>query len=240
MNKKILSMALVCIAGNAAAEGQWTVGILGVGATGVYVDEDDAAGFAPLLSYDTEKFHIGLDGLSYQVYDYGLGQLDVVLGYRGAPAFPDDNPLFDGLKRDDAVELGISTQLEFGNAYLGLDTMTDVTDAHGGTEADLSVGYVVAAGNFQFDAAVGARFRDEKLNQYLYGVTPAEATADRAAFTAENTTTAFANMTVAYAISDNLTAMAQVSFEDIGDNQDSPLVDKSSSTGIGLGLAWSF
>lgn len=240
MCKKILSAALICFAGAASAEGQWTIGLLASGATGVYVGEKDEAGFAPLLSYDTEKLHVGLDGVSYQVYDYGLGQIDVVLGYRGAPAFPDKNPLFDGLKREDAVELGISTQLEFGDAYVGLDTLTDVTNAHGGTEADITVGYVMAAGRFQLDAAVGARFRDDKLNQYLYGVSTDEATSDRSAFTAKNTTTGFASLTAAYAITENLTAVAQISYEDIGKNRDSPLVAKSSSTGIGLGMAWTF
>lgn len=240
MCKKILSAALICFASGASAEGQWTIGALGVGATGVYVDEKDEAGFAPILSYDTEKLHVGLDGLSYQVYDYGVGQIDVALGYRGAPAFPDKNPLFDGLKREDAVELGISTQLEFGDAYVGLDAFKDVSDTHEGIEADFTFGYVMAAGNFQLDAAVGARFRDNKLNQYLYGVSAAEATADRSAFTAEKTTTAFANLTVGYAITENITAMAQVSYEDIGKNHDSPLVAKSSSTGVGLGIAWTF
>ncbi len=240
MRKKIMSMALICIVSGASAEGDWTVGILGVGATGVYVGEDDAASFAPILSYDTEKFHIGLDGLSYQVYDYGLGQIDLVLGYRGAPAFPEKKALFDGLKREDAVELGISTQMEFGNAYVGLDTLTDVTNAHGGTEADISLGYVINAGGLQIDAAVGAKYRDDKLNQYLYGVSAAEATAGRSAFSAKNTTTAFANLTVAYPITDNLAAVAQIGYEDLGKNGDSPLVKKSSTTGIGIGVAWTF
>lgn len=240
MCKKILCAISICFAGAASADGQWTIGVLGGGATGVYVGEKDEAGFVPLLSYDTEKLHVGLDGLSYQVYDYGLGQVDVVLGYRGAPSFPTKNSLFDGLKRDDALELGISTQLDFGDIYLGLDTLTDITDAHGGTEADLTIGYVMAAGRFQLDAAVGARFRNDKLNQYLYGVSASESTSARSAFAAKNTTTGFANLTAAYAITENLAALAQISYEDIGNNRKSPLVAKSSSTGISLGMAWTF
>ncbi|NSX55400.1 hypothetical protein [Parasulfitobacter algicola] len=81
MRKQMLSVVLVIMASAASAEGQWTVGGAGVAATGIYVGEEDTASFAPVISYDTERFHIGLDGLSYQVFDYGLGQVDVALGY---------------------------------------------------------------------------------------------------------------------------------------------------------------
>lgn len=240
MRNKMLSLVLAFTANTASAEGQWTVGGAGIGATGIYVGEEDTAGFAPIISYETEKFYIGLDGLSYQVFDYGLGQVDVALGYRGAPAFPDMDPLFDGLKRDDAVELGVSTNLDFGNAYVGINALADISDAHGGKEADFNVGYVLNVGNLQVDTAVGARYRDAALNQYLFGVTEAEATAIRPAYAAKDTTTAFANVTVAYPITDTLSAVGQIGYEGLGDNQDSPLVEKASSTSIGLGVIWSF
>ncbi len=240
MNKRMLSVVLAFTAGTASAEGQWTVGGAGVGATGIYVGEEDTASFAPVISYDTERFHIGLDGLSYQVFDYGLGQVDVALGYRGAPAFPDETPLFDGLKRDDAIELGLSTQLDFGNAYVGIGALTDISDAHGGTEADLNIGYIMNMDNLQVNAALGARYRDAALNQYLFGVSQAEANASRPAYAAKETTTAFANVTIAYPITEVITAVGQIGYEDLGENQDSPLVEKASSTSIGLGAIWTF
>ncbi|AUQ52316.1 putative outer membrane protein (plasmid) [Phaeobacter inhibens] len=240
MSRTMLSLALALLAGTASAEGQWTVGGAGIGATGIYVGEENTASFAPVIIYDTEKFHIGLDGLSYQVFDYGLSQVDVALGYRGAPAFPDKDPLFEGLKRDDAVELGLSIQLEFGNAYVGIGALTDISDGHGGTEADFNIGYIMNVGNLQVDTALGARYRDAALNQYLFGVTGAEATAIRPAYAAKYTTTAFANVTVAYPITDTITAMGQIGCEDLGDNQDCPLVEQASSTSIGLGVIWTF
>lgn len=240
MRRTMLSVALALVAGTACAEGLWTIGGAGLGATGIYVGEKDTASFAPVISFDTEKFHIGLDGLSYQIFDYGLGQIDVALGYRGAPAFPDKGPLFEGLVRDDAVELGLSTQLDFGNAYLGIGALTDISDAHGGTEADLNIGYIVHVGNLQVDGALGVRYRDAALNQYLFGVSDEEASAIRPAYTAEETTTAFANVTIAYPITDAITVVGQIEYEDLGDNQDSPLVEKDSSKSIGLGLIWTF
>lgn len=240
MCKRLLVMAFMCAATSASADGPWTIGVFAIGSTDVYLGDDQEVGFAPIISYDTEKLHVGVDGLSYQVYDYGLGQLDVVLGYRGAPAFPDKNARFAGLERDDAVEAGISTQLAFGNAYVGLSTLTDISDAHGGTEADVTFGYATLIGDVQIDVSVGARYRTAKLNQYLYGVSAAEATADRSAYTANDTTTAFADITIGYALTENVTAVAQIGYEDIGENLDSPLISKSSALGVGLGVAWRF
>ncbi|MCK0122704.1 MipA/OmpV family protein [Loktanella sp. F6476L] len=240
MCKRLLALAFMCAGTSASADGPWTIGVFATGATDVYLGDDQEVGFAPIISYDTDRLHIGVDGLSYQFYDYGLGQLDVVLGYRGAPVFPDKNPRFAGLKRDDAVEAGISTQLAFGNAYVGLNTLTDITDAHGGTEADLTIGYTTLVGDVQFDASVGARYRTAKLNQFLYGVSDVEATTNRRAYTANDTTTAFADITIGYAVTDAIIAVAQIGYEDIGENIDSPLTSKSSALGVGLGLVWSF
>lgn len=240
MCKKLLSLALICFANTAVAQGNWTIGVLAVDATDVYTGGQDAPSFAPIISYDTEKLHIGFDGVSYQVYDYGFGQIDVGVAYRAAPGFPDKSALFNGLKRKDAVELAVGTQLEFGNLYVGLDALTDVTGVHKGTEADATIGYVMQAGQFQIDAAIGARYRTAELNQYLFGVAPGEVTDARSAFKADATTTGFANLTIGYPITDSVTAVAQFSIEETGKNKDSPLVSRSSAVGVGLGVAWTF
>jgi outer membrane protein len=240
MLKQFLATSLVCISAGAHAEGAWNVGVLAFGTTGTYIGEDNEAGLAPVLSYETENLYIGLDGLSYKVLDFESGQISVALGYRDGPGFPDDDPLFDGLEREAAVELGINSVFEFGSAFVAINSMTDISDAHGGSAADFSLGYVMAPGAFQVSAALGARVQDAKLNQYLYGVTAAEATSDRSAFTADRTTTAFASMTVAYPLSGTVTAIGAVDYEDLGDNANSPLVDKSDVIGVGFGLVMTF
>ncbi|WP_342076917.1 MipA/OmpV family protein [Yoonia sp. SS1-5] len=240
MFKKLLTGTVICIGTGAYADGEWTVGILGVGTTGTYVGEDDTVGVAPFLTYETDRLSVGLDGVSYNVLEYQQGTVGLALGYRGGPDFPNKDPLFDGLKRDDAVEAGITAQLDFGNAYVSLHTMTDVSDTHGGTEANVVVGYAIAPGSFVVSAEVGARFRDKDLNQYLYGVSATEATAARSAYAADQTTTAFANLAVVYPVTQTISAVGIVEYEDLGSNADSPLVDKSDVVGVGLGLIMSF
>ncbi len=240
MTKTIWTAALICLATGAQAEGQWTLGILGGGSTGYYVGEKDQLGAVPFIAYDTEKFHIGLDGLSYQVLDFGIGQIDASLGYRAAPEFPGDDPLFDGLKRDSAIELGLSTRLDFGNAYLGLSADKDVSDVHDGVEANASVGYAVGLGSVGIDATVGAKFRDANLNQYLYGVSKAEQRPGRAAFAAGDTVTGFASITASYSLTRTVSVFGQADYESLGDNADSPLVDEDGVFGVKLGVLMQF
>lgn len=240
MTRTVWVAALIFCATGAYAEGTWTFGLIGGGTKGVYVGEDDYTyGAVPMLSYDTERLHIGLDGVSYEAFDYGIGTVSLSLGYRGAPDFPDKD-LFKGLKRDGAVEAGIGTMLNFGDAYLGLDVSKDITDAHKGTEATATIGYVLDAGAFQVDMAIGAKYRDAKLNQYLYGVTAAEATSVRAAYTAEKTTTGFASLTVGYPITDSVTLIGSVDYEDLGKSADSPLVKEQHPVSFGLGAIMRF
>lgn len=240
MFRQIFTSALICIGTGALADGEWTVGVLGVGGTGTYVNEGDEAGIAPILTYETENLSVSLDGISYDVLDFQQGSVSVALGYRGGPTFPDDDPLFDGLERDGAVEAGIAAQMDFGDAYLSLETMTDVSDTHDGTEVNVALGYAVAPGAFIVSAELGARFRDAKLNQFLYGVAADEVMAARASYSAEKTTTAFANMAVIYPITQSVSAVGVIEYEDLGSNTDSPIVDKSEVFGIGLGLVMTF
>lgn len=240
MFRQIFATTLLLAAPQAKAEGQWTIGVIGVGTTGTYIGEEETGGIAPLLSYDTDRLHIGLDGVSYDVFASQQASVAVALGYRAAPAFPEDDPLFKGLDRDDAVELGVSAQLDFGDAYVSAGAMADVSDAHGGIEAHAAVGYALAPGAFEIIAEAGARFRDEKLNQYLYGVTAAEATPDRLEYAAQDTTTAFATLSVSHPLTDRLSAIGLVDYESFGRNEDSPLIDTSETVAVGLGLLMSF
>jgi outer membrane scaffolding protein for murein synthesis (MipA/OmpV family) len=240
MFRQILATSLICISTGAIAEGQWTLGVLGIGTTGTYVGDDDFAGFAPIITYETERLRFGLEGIAYDVFEFEQGHVGVALGYRDGAPFPEKGALFKGLKRDGAVEAGIQSQLEFGNAYVSLDTFTDISDEHDGNEASIALGYAVTAGDFVVGAELGARYRDANLNQFLYGVSAVEATSNRAKYSADETTTAFASMTVAYPITETMSAIGLIQYEGLGDNADSPLVDDDDVFTGGIGIVMSF
>ncbi|WP_341367321.1 MipA/OmpV family protein [Yoonia sp. BS5-3] len=239
MKRLYWAALLACGATEAAAEGQWTLGVIAGGSDGIYTGAEDEFGIIPFASYDTERLHIGLDGLSYKIISTDQGQITAHLGYRAAPGFPDTD-LFEGLEREDAVEIGIGTQWQFGNAYAGVNIMTDASDVHNGAEAITSLGYVMSIGDLQLDASVGGIYRNAELNQYLFGVGADEATATRPAFAADDTVSGFASLTAAYPITDQIVAFGQVGYQDLSVHEDSPLIDKDGVVDVGLGVMMTF
>lgn len=240
MKNLILAVSMTGICATAAtAEGVWIAGA-GVNASqSPYVGDKDEASLFPYLAYETDRLHVGVDGLSYTVLDNGGLSLDVTLDPRFAPDFP-GTELFDGLKRDDALELGFNATYHFGAAYAGLSFAHDVTDAHEGYEGAASVGYELELGQLGINAAAGVKFRDANLNNYLFGVSDDEATATRAAFDVGDTTTAFASLTAIYPLSDTMFLLGEISVEDLGDAAKSPLVDEERLADITLAVGFQF
>ena len=227
------------LASSAAAEGDWIVGLIVQGDSQIYEGGTDDAILLPYLAYETDRLHIGLDGISYQALDYGDLAVDVTLNARFGPDFP-DTTLFEGLDRDTAFELGFDAQYNFGAAYVGLALAGDISGAHDGYEGQASLGYAFETGALALDVSAGVILRDANLNAYLYGVSAAEATATRAAFDLGDTTNGFASVSAAFALSDQAYLIAEVSYEDLGDARNSPLVSKSESTEISIGIGFQF
>jgi len=111
---------------------------------------------------------------------------------------------------------------------------------HKGHEASAFAGVTFETGALEIEAGIGARHRSESLNQYLFGVSSTEVNASRAAFSAEKSTTGYASLTGIYALDSDMALVGDISFEDIGKMDASPLVNKSSSTSIALGLIFQF
>ncbi|MEL6641792.1 MAG: MipA/OmpV family protein [Pseudomonadota bacterium] len=221
------------------AEGTWTIGAFAAGGQSPYVGDKDEAALFPYLAYDTDTLHIGIDGLSYTLLDTGDLAFDVILTPRFAPDFPKTD-LFDGLKRDDALELGFDATYAFGAAYVGLAAAGDITDAHEGYSAQARIGYTFDVGDAAIDLAAGVEFRDAKLNNYLYGVADNETTATRTAFDVGDSTTAFASLSAVYPLSNNIFMIGEVSVEDLGDVSKSPLVDRDRVTDLTIGVGFQF
>ena len=224
----------------AHADGVWTLGLFASVEDGLYANSKDEAEVMPYFAYDTERFHFGLDGIAYHAVVTDAATLSFLLSPRMEPNYP-KGPVFAGLKRDAAVELGFDGQYNFGSVYIGASGLFDISDTHNGYELSTKLGYGFESGAFSLDANVGVRHRSKELNQYLFGVSPAEATAARAAFQAGKTTTAIANISAAYALSDQLSLISDISVEEIGNTRNSPLANNiKSNTSLAVGMVFKF
>lgn len=242
----ITILALATVNGSTAlAEGTWTFGALIDAETGIYVGQNDEASLLPYVSYESERFSFSLhDGLAYQVFegDGPNGQtaaVSFVLSPRWAPDFGDD-PLFDGLKRDTAIEAGVAGHYEAGLFFVDAEALIDISDTHKGHEVSAFAGVQYEVGAVAIEAGIGARYRNDDLSQHLFGVGTSEVNTARAAYAPGSTTSVFASVTALYAISDSLAVVGDITFEDLGDVDASPLVDKSTQTSVTFGMLYRF
>ncbi|MCF2870340.1 MipA/OmpV family protein [Octadecabacter sp. G9-8] len=221
------------------AEGDWIVGLLLDGSQSPFVGGQDSVQALPYIAYETGRLHIGIDEISYALVDSGRFDLSVMLDPRFAADLP-DTALFDGLKRDDAFEAGFAASYAFGDASANLSVQHDVSGVHDGLAAKLSLSHEAQLGAVGLDFTAGVKFQDSDLNNYLHGVATADVTADRAAFEMDNTINAFAQMNALMPISDNAFLLGEVTYTDLGEAADSPLVNRDHIADVTLGLLFQF
>lgn len=239
---KVSLPVLVCscaLANTAYAEGDWIVGVLADGSQSPYIGGTDSVDLIPYIAYETDRLHVGIDEISYGLVDTGNLALSVMLDPRFADDLP-DTALFEGLTRDTAFEAGFAASYAFGAASANLSLQHDVSGVHDGFAGEMSFGYEAAFGQIALDLTAGLKFRDENLNNYLYGVSAADVTADRAAFEMDNTVNAFAEVTALMQVTDNAFLLGEVRYTDLGEAADSPLVDRDNVTDVTLGLLFQF
>ncbi len=226
------------------AESQWTLGLGVAGGTSVYVNQKDEVGILPFVSYETERFRIGLDGLAYKAVTTESFGLEFALALGEAPDIKElakRDRRFAGLVRDTPVELGFSASYRTGIVQLGASLMQDVASASEGYRAEVTAGVGVPLGAGMFDIGVGARLRDAKLNNFLFGVSAAEANGLRPAYDVGSTVQPFLAGSLAFPVNDSVSLVGFFEYEMLDDKvTKSPLVDDNEDAAIGVGLGVMF
>jgi len=251
LSKSLLMLAsLVFIAGPAVAEGQgsagqWTAGLIVSTENGHYAGIDSGATLLPYVSYDSARVHFSVtEGLAYHIrpaadpMSEGT-KLSVLLTPRLDPGLRTKGA-FATLDRDIAFELGLRGRHNMRNLFGEAEVLGDISGVHNGYEASAAVGVGFAVNRLQFEAKAGVRHRSKSLNQYMFGVSAAEATATWTAYNTKATTTGFASLSGSYALRQNVILVGEFSFEDLGRMENSPIVDEAANSTLNLGVLYRF
>ena len=119
--------------------------------------------------------------------------------------------------------------------------MQDVASASEGYRAEVTAGVGVPLGAGMFDIGVGARLRDAKLNNFLFGVSAAEANGLRPAYDVGSTVQPFLAGSLAFPVNDRVSLVGFFEYEMLDDKvTKSPLVDDNEDAAIGVGLGVMF
>lgn len=237
----ILAIASATAPSTALAEGRLTLGLGTKIGSSLYEDADNDLELFPFLSYENGPFRLGLDGLRYRIDATDQLKLSVGLAPRAEPDFP-DTALFRGLTRDATAEALVSLEYRLGaSAGLTFSAQTDILGEHDGTEVTAAFGIGDQFGPVTLDMQTGVMWRSAGLNDYLIGVSGAEATTQRAAYSPGATTSPFVGLSATLPVSSNAALVGNLSFEYLGDTyRDSPLVERRYSSSASLGFVVSF
>ncbi|MFS4583612.1 MipA/OmpV family protein [Phaeobacter sp. C3_T13_0] len=237
----ILAGASGAAADGLFSNGQFTLGLGAFASSNLYKGENTDAGALPFLSYDSDRLHLGWGGAAYHFVNNEDLQVSVRVAAGDKPDFPENKPLFAGLKRSTPIEAGFDITYRFDGFYVAGSAMMDVSSEHKGYHAEAKFGTEFALGQLGIDIGAGARMRDGKLNNFLYGVSASEANAQRVAYDVGSTTEPFVDMTVVYPISDKVSVLGVLDYQLIDKKvHNSPLTNNKDRYSVGLGLVYSF
>lgn len=151
-----------------------------------------------------------------------------------------DAPELEGLfQRQWTVEMGPLVGWRGWPVQIEYKLYSEILSRHNGLTGDLtfslpfqrSWGYVVPY--------VKLRHQDSDYNDYYFGVSPAEATATRPAYTPGSSNNVIAKLQAGYAISERWLLTGYVESEWLGDSiVNSPIVDEDQLWSVNVGLAY--
>lgn len=140
----------------------------------------------PVFAYERDNFFIHGPSLGYNFVNREELTLGALIQYRGEGYKASDSIDLNGMKdRDGAVELGLQAAYETPYGELSAKLSADISSEHDGYEVELGWEKEIELSQ-QWSVSPGASisYRSDDLNNYYYGVTDAESTAQRAAYTA--------------------------------------------------------
>lgn len=216
---------------------QLTFGMGLVRYTAPYIGSDAEVRPFPILTPTYGRWTEGLlESLSFTAVSSGPTQLDFGVRFMREPELP-DTPLFSGLDRDDGFEPVAAASCTFPEFGIETKASADLSSAHDGFRADLSIGRSASLGGLLIEGRIGAEYLDGNYGLYLYRVSAGEANALRSADRVGSAWLPRLELSAARPMSDTTSLVGFVEHQWLSyEIHDSPLVDDDSLTTVGLTL----
>lgn len=206
-----------------------------------YRDADDDVWPIPLVDLRYHRFTFR--GISAGFDLYRSQRLNLSL--TAAPEFggveAEDGDYFLGLEdRNISAMAGLALNYNF-NPKTGLDFSwkSDVTGEHDGNVAEMNVTRRMFWGRTIFFPSIGLEYRSDDMMDYYYGVSLAEARADRPAYVSDAGLNFKVGFLYSTPISEKMSFQALVNLTRLSDEaSDSPLIEDDIDSFAFLGIAW--
>jgi MipA family protein len=208
-----------------------------------YKDANTRLEIQPLFLYEGERVFLHSSRVGVKLFDSAEQRLDVFLDKR-LEGFPLKSPpaSLSGMAiRHSSTDAGLAYRYTQPWGTLQAELLHGVSDTQSGTEARLGYSKETQSGRWTMRPSVTLAWRNAKLNDYYYGVTPGEATASRPAYSAGAGLNASVGLYGSYQLSQNWRLLGGASATLLANSiQDSPVVGKRFLPSVYLGAAYDF
>ncbi|HSI60725.1 MAG TPA: MipA/OmpV family protein [Ideonella sp.] len=237
-------LPLAASAQEAATEGgsQWGLGLGAAITRKPYRGIDNDTQALPLILYENRWVSLAGPRLDLKLPSAGPVAFTLRARYAGDGYEADDAPILGGMaERKAGFWVGGTATWRNPIADLSAEWLGDASGKSKGQQFNLTLERGFNAGNFRLTPRVAAKWADRKYVDYYYGVTAAEARSDRAFYEGDATVNLELGLRVAYAFTPKQSAFVDLSGTRLGSAiKDSPLVDRSSESGLRLGYLYRF
>ena len=169
-------------------------------------------------------------------------ELNLLARYRFQKLNPDSNAFFAGLEeRKQTLDAGLELAIRQKWGEIKLDWVTDALNRHEGQEARFSYRYRFDAGPWSFSPFVSWSWQDENLTNYYFGISEAEATAERPSYLPGESEWVSFGMNTSWQVSDRFLLFGNVAFGGADSSVlNSPLVEEEGFASGFLGGTYLF
>jgi outer membrane protein len=237
----LTSALLLGAVNEAQAEGNFGVGLGLFNGSTEYKDIDTEVYVLPVLMYEGENFSLSPTRAEYHVEFNSNMWVSAIGALRLQGYQADDHKTFKGMDdRDIGIDLGASVNYysqEIG--FFSVEWLTDISDQSEGNEFSAIWAYPIEGQGLTITPSVFWRWQSEDLITYYYGVKQKEATATRAAYTAESASTFGGALSFDYNLTDSVILFSEISAYSLDDEvKNSPLVDNDEDYGYGASVGF--
>ena len=208
-----------------------------------YKDATTRLEIQPLFLYEGERIFLHSSRVGIKLFDSPEQRLDVFLDKR-LEGFPLKSPpaSLSGMAiRNSSTDAGLAYRYKQPWGTLQAELLHGVSDTQSGTEARLGYSTEAQSGRWTLRPSVTLAWRNAKLNDYYYGVTPAETTIGRPAYSAGAGLNASVGLYTTYQLSQNWRLLGGASATLLSSQiKDSPVVSKRLLPSVYVGAAYDF
>jgi outer membrane protein len=176
---------------------------------------------------------------SYELGEAGPLRLSAIGNVRLGGVEPEDlEPRLELFERDPTLELGLSATLPVRSFRVSAEAAADALGRHGGWDGALRVARPIRAGRLMIVPGAGVRYWSRDLATFEYGLEPGEA-GFAEGYVVESTVIPELSLAGSFALGPKWSVVGFARTARLGSAiTDSPIVEGSSETIAGVGLAW--